>query len=149
MFKGFYHERVVPAWLAFACAFGDFLDEAAYRCVLAFDVITGRVPREVEQRWWNRSLEAPVLIEVRDWVTDRRLFSILVWPSLESAPEDAQQAHFQRVQQVKEVIAKGASDMAMTTSFETDYGLRWDYKREVWTASDFFAYDGKRTDDAA
>ena len=26
-----------------------------------FDVITGRMPRQVERRWWNRAVETPVL----------------------------------------------------------------------------------------
>ena len=67
MLRGFYHERIEPAignlWLTFACAVGDFFEEAAFRLVLAFDVIRGRMPRQVERRWWNRAAET------RSWWT--------------------------------------------------------------------------------
>lgn len=79
-------EVVTRLWLAFAGAVGSFLDEAAFRLVLAFDVIAGRKPRRVERRWWNRATEAPVLVDVFDWTDDRLLFSVFVWPSLESLP---------------------------------------------------------------
>jgi hypothetical protein len=39
--------------------------------------------------------------------------------------------------------------MAWSTRFDTDYGLRWDHTLRVWTASDGFAYDGKKTRNAA
>jgi hypothetical protein len=45
---------------------------------------------------------------------------------------------------VLETIARGAVDMAWSMRFETDYGLRWDHERQVWTARDGFAYDGQR-----
>jgi L-alanine-DL-glutamate epimerase-like enolase superfamily enzyme len=41
-------------------------DEAAFRLALAFDVLIGRMPRQVERRWWNRAAESPVLIDVYD-----------------------------------------------------------------------------------
>ncbi len=151
MLRGFYHDRVVPAWQTFARAVGDFLEEAAFRLVLACYVIAGRLPRQVERRWWNRAVEAPVLIDVLDWTDDRRIFSVLVWPSLESSAQEATQAHRERVRAVLDAIARGAADMAWSTRFETDYGLRWDSERQVWTASDGFAYDGREsgTHDAA
>jgi hypothetical protein len=136
-------------WHAFVRVVGDFLDECAFRGLLAFDVILGRLPLEVEKRWWSRGLETPVLIDVCDWTTERRLFSVLVWPSLESPPDDAASHHRQRVDAVKSVIARGGADMAWCVHFETDYSLRWDNEREVWTARDGFAYDGKKTHDAA
>jgi hypothetical protein len=110
--------------------------------VLAFKVLTGRVPIETERRYWNQSAQSPVLLEVHDWTTDRRIFSCLVWPPLESPAESAEADHFERVQQVKQVIAKGAAEQVLTTRFETDYGLRWDYEAKCWRASDSYRYDG-------
>jgi hypothetical protein len=46
-------------------------------------------------------------------------------------------------------ISKGAAEMSWSNRFETDYGLRWGPKHQVWTTQDGFAYDGKKTDDAA
>jgi hypothetical protein len=139
MLKGFYHERLVPAWRAFACALGDFLEEAAFRLVLAFDVIVGRMPRQVERRWWDRPTETPVLIDVLDWTDERRIFSVLVWPSLESSAREAAQDHRERVREILRAISRGAAEMAWSMRFETDYGLKWDSERQVWTAQDGFA----------
>jgi hypothetical protein len=50
----------------------------------------------------------------------------------------------ERGELVRHVIAKGASEMMWSTRFEVDYGLRWDHERQVWAASDGFAYDGER-----
>ena len=119
------------------------------RLVLAFYVIAGRMPRQVERRRWNRSTETPVLVDVFDWTDDRRIFSVLVWPSLESSLQDADHAHHQRVEEVKKTIAKGAPEMAWFTRFETDYGLRWDPERQVWTGTDGYAFDDKHARDAA
>jgi hypothetical protein len=125
-------------------AVGRFADEAAFRCALAFKVIVGRVPLDpAPRRSWNRALETPVLVDVCDWTTDRRIFSVLVWPPLESDKHTAYSDHDQRVEQVKQVIAKGASEMAFSTKLETDY-LTWDHDREVWTTTDGFAIDGRR-----
>jgi hypothetical protein len=147
--RRFWHERVVPAWYGFVRVVGDLLDESTFRAVLAFNVIAGRVPLEVERRPWNRSLETPVLVEIRDWTDNRLVFTVLVWPPLESPPETAAYDHRERVRTVKEAIGKGAAEMVWSTRFETDYGLRWDHKRQVWTTQNGFAYDGKRTHDAA
>jgi hypothetical protein len=132
-------------WLRFADAVGAFLDEAAFRVVLAFRVIAGRLPDEVERREWNRSVEAPILVDVLDWTNDRSICSVLVWPPLESPLEDALRDHRLRASQVKAVIAEGAAEMAYSTRFETDHGLRWDHDREVWTDDSGFAYDGRRS----
>ncbi len=134
---------------AFADALGSILDEAAFRASLAFDVLAGRVPREVERRWWNRAVETPVLIEAYDWTDERRLFSILVWPSLESSPHDADYARHERVDAVKKAIARGAAEMAWSMRLETDYGLRWDDDRQVWTTRGGFAYEMSAEHDAA
>ena len=39
------------------------------------------------------------------------------------------------------VLHAGAAEMAWSTCYEVDYGLRWDHERQVWTAGDGFAYD--------
>jgi hypothetical protein len=131
-------------WWAFADRPGGFIEELIFRVVLAFDVLTGRVPRQVERRWWNRSTETPALVDVYDWTTDRLIFSVLVWASLESSPHDADYVFRQRVYEVKDAIAKGAADKAWSTCWEVDYGLRWDHERQVWTDSEGFAYDGSK-----
>jgi hypothetical protein len=125
----------------------SFFDEAEFRLLLSWDVMRGNVPLRTEKRWHNRSLETPVLIDVYDWTDDRRIFSVLVWPSLESQPDVAELAHFERVVQVKQVLAKGATEQALTTLFETDWDLKWDHERRCWITQDGFAYDGARSTD--
>ena len=127
-------------WLAFANAVGSFLEEAIFRLVLAFKVLAGRVPIETEKRSWIRSVETPAILNVYDWTDDRHIFSVLIWPPLETPTDDADRVFRERVREVKEAIARGAADRALCTRFETDYGLRWDAKRQVWTAADGFAY---------
>jgi hypothetical protein len=136
-------------WRAFAEGVGAFLDEAAFRTALACRVIAGRMPVEAEGRDWNKEVEVPILVDVSDWTDGRRIFSVLVWPPLESSPEAAMGAHRGRVAQVKAVIARGAAVMAYSTRFETDYGLCWDHERKVWTDSGGFAFDGRGVGDAA
>jgi hypothetical protein len=69
---------------------------------------------------------------------------VLVWPSLESSPVDAGRVHQERVEQVLEVIAKGAADRMWSTFWEVDYSLKWDPARGAWVTADGFAYDGAR-----
>jgi hypothetical protein len=38
------------------------------------------------------------------------------------------------------VLHAGAAELAWSTRYEMDYGLRWDPEREVWEATDGFAY---------
>ena len=135
-------EVVTRWWLAFAGAVGAFLEEAAFRVALAFDVLIGRMPRRVERRWWSRSAETPALLDVYDWTTDRLIFSVLIWPSLESSPEDADYVFHERVREVKEAIAKGAAEKMWSTRFEMDFGLKWDHRRECWVGTDGHHYDG-------
>lgn len=127
--------------LASLAAFGE---EAAFRSGLAWAVLTGRVPVERTRRWWNRAAEAPVLIDVSDWTDERLIFSVLVWPPLESHTHRAGLDHDARVRDVKGIIEQGALAMAFSTRFDTDYGLQWDAKRGVWAASDGYAFDGER-----
>jgi hypothetical protein len=49
-----------------------------------------------------------------------------------------------RVHCVKAAITKGAPEMAWSTYFETDYGLRWDDLRKVWTTTEGDAVVGDR-----
>jgi hypothetical protein len=113
---------------------------------LAFDVIVGRVPQVVERRFWNRATEAPVLIDTWDWTNERLLFSVLVWPALESAPRTAERDFRERVEEVLEVIGKGASEKLWSTRWEVSE-LAWDNEREVWVDGDDHHYDGARFHD--
>lgn len=128
----------------FADAVGSFMEEAAFRVMLAGAVLSGRTPVQVERRLWNRATEAPVLVDAFDWSDDRLIFTLLVWPSLESQPREAPYAHERRVREVKESFGKVCQDLAWCTRFETDRGLRWDADREVWIGSDGYAFDGER-----
>jgi hypothetical protein len=126
---------------------GGFIEELIFRVVLAFEVIVGRVPQRVDKRFWNRSTETPVLVDVYDWTTDRLIFSVLVWPSLESDANAADYDYHQRVEEVIETIARGATDRAWSIRWERDYGLRWDPRRECWVDGDSHHYDGARFHD--
>src|SRR5215216_4365012 len=134
--------KVSSLWYAFANTVGAFLEEAAFRTSLAWAVLRGKAPKAIEKRWWNRSLETPILIDVYDWTNERHIFSVLVWPSLEVPPEKAAHAQQERARQVMRVIHAGAAEMVWSTRCEVDYGLSWDHERQVWEASDGFAYDG-------
>ena len=142
--RTFWRSRVVPFFAAALAAVVAFRDETAFRSSLAWAVLTGRVPVERKRRWWNRAAESPVLIDVFDWTEDRLIFSVLVWPPLEAYPHRVGRDHEARVRDVKEVIERGCAEMLYSTRFDTDYGLQWDPKREVWAASDGYAFDGKR-----
>ena len=137
-------ERILSAWLTFAAVVGDFFEEAGSRVSVAWAVLLGRLPLQVEKRWWNRSTETPVLVDVYDWTDERLIFSVLVWPSLESPAHDADYVFHQRVDEVLEAIARGATEKRWSTYFETDYGLEWDHRRECWVGTDGHAYDGSR-----
>jgi hypothetical protein len=123
---------------------GDFVEEITFRLTLAFKVLSGRVPISTEKRGYIRSIDKPVLIDAYDWTTDRCLFSVLVHPPLEVPWDEEEAAHFERVRQVKEVITSGAGKMGASLYLESDYGLEWDAKREVWTSEDGYPYDAKR-----
>lgn len=113
--------------------------ECAFRLVLAFRVLVGRVPVVRPRRWWNRAIEPPVLVDAFDWTDERLLFSVLVWPPLEDRG-----GHRERARQVLEVLHAGAADLNWSTLYEVDDGLTWDAEREVWRGSDGFAHDGER-----
>jgi hypothetical protein len=134
-------EVVVRSWHWCADVAGRFIDELVFRLVLAFNVLTGRVPVKAERRWWNRAIETPVLIDVYDWTDERLIFSVLVWPALERV---ASHARRERVGEVLEAIARGSAEKAWSVRWEIDGGLRWDADRQVWVGEDGFAYDGTR-----
>ena len=79
-----------------------------------------------------------------DYPPEASLEAVLVWPSLESSPQDAPHDHRERVGAILEAIAGGAADRAWSVRWEIDGGLWWDHERQVWVAEDGFAYDGSR-----
>jgi hypothetical protein len=131
-------------WYAFANAVGAAIEEAAERLSLAWAVLRGKSPKPLEKRWWNRATETPVLVDVYDWTDDRLIFSVLVWPSLESGADEADYVYHKRVREVIGAIARGSADKLWSTRWELDYGLRWDRRRECWVGTDGHAYDGSR-----
>ncbi len=142
--RGFWRERVGPFFAALFVTLWAFWDEATFRSSLAWAVVSGSVPLERERRWWNRAAEAPVLIDVSDCTDERLVFSVLVWPCLESDRHLVGFDHERRVRDVNEAIAKGCTEMSWSTRFDTDHTLRWDQKRGAWVASDGCAFDGER-----
>jgi hypothetical protein len=136
-----WQEHIDPVLVTLAAAVGDAFEEWAFRLSLAFDVLVGRMPQRIDKRPWVRSIETPVLADVRDWTDDRLLFSVLIWPPLEA---DGRGVHHQRVENVMDAIARGATEKAWSTYWEVDYGLVWNHEREVWVDGDGHAYDGSR-----
>jgi hypothetical protein len=127
----------------FADAVGGFIEEAATRTSLAWAVLRGGSPKPVKKRWWNRGLEVPTLVDYYSWVDERLIFSVLVWPPLESDPATAEHDHRERVSEVMEAIARGATEKMWSTRWEVSE-LAWDHKRECWVDEDGHAYDGAR-----
>jgi hypothetical protein len=147
--RGFYHHHVVPLLLRAWEGFAAVIEELVFRVELTFAVLSGRLPLRAERRWWNRATETPVLVDVYDWTDERLIFSVLVWPSLESQTQDAPYDHRERVGAVLEAIASGSADRAWSVRWEIDFGLRWDAARQVWVGEDGFAYDGAHLFDYA
>ena len=58
----------------------------------------------------------------------------------EQVPYNAAHAQEERAKQVIRVLHAGAAEMAWSTRYEVDYGLRWDHERQVWVGEDEFAY---------
>ncbi len=142
--RRFWRERVAPALMVLAARVGDSFEEWAFRISLAFDILTGRMPQTTHKRPWVRSVETPVLADVRDWSTDRLIFSILIWPPLEADGRDSRRIHHQRVNDVMEAFGRGAAAKAWSTYWELDHGLVWNHERECWVDGDGHAYDGSR-----
>ena len=124
-------------------AFEDFVDEASFRAGLAYRILRGRVPLQSEKRPWIRSVEGPTLCDVYSWIDDRLLFSILIWPSLESDLDNALRDQRERVEEVLGTFANGAAEKMWSTYWEIE-NLEWDNDREVWVDSEQHAYDGRR-----
>ena len=135
-------EVIARWWLRFADAVAGFMEQAEDRVSLECAGVWGRSYMPLERRWWNRATENPVLVDVYNWTDERLIFAVLVWASLEAPLEKASYAQHERAKQVVRVLHAGAAEMAWSTRYEVDYGLRWDAKREVWTGEDEFAYDG-------
>ena len=132
-------------WHACANAVANFLDEVAFRVGLACRVIVGAVPVEVEKRPWVRSVNKPVLVDGCDWTTNRVLFSIVVYPPVDELDlSKAEAAHYRRVNQIKEIVARGAGDLRFSLYLETEWDMEWDYERVVWIDRDGYAYDASR-----
>jgi hypothetical protein len=131
---------MLSIWHRLLYALGAFLEEARFRVGLAASVLLGRMPAPVEMRWWNRAIETPSLVEVHDWINERKMFSVLVWPSLQVPEEEAGEAHAERLQMVKDTIARGAAEQAWSLMFYVDDSLSWDHERKVWVGHDGFAY---------
>jgi hypothetical protein len=128
--------RLIRWWYAFADGVGGAIEEAAFRVSLATRVLLGKAPKPVEKRVWDKDLDTPTLVEAYDWTTDRLLFSTLVWPSLEVPGIEASQAQEERVEQVKEVVMRGALEKAWATKLEVTYGMAWDSRRQEWRYRD-------------
>ena len=60
------------------------------------------------------------------------------------AGENFQKVLRECAHQVIRVLHEGATEMAWSTRYDDDDGLRWDAKREVWVGSDGFSFDGER-----
>jgi hypothetical protein len=126
-------------------AVGNWIEAAAFRCELAVDVLLGRIPGETPRRWWSRSAETPILVDIRSMTDNRLVASLVVYPVLEEPSLHAPAAQEERPEQTKESFARVCGDLAWDTQFET-YPLVWDPRREVWTTLDDEgdAVDGKR-----
>jgi hypothetical protein len=109
---------------------------------LACRVIVGAVPVEVEKRPWVRSVNKPVLVDGCDWTTNRVLFSMVVYSPVDELDlSKAEAAHYRRVNQIKEIVARGAGDLRHSLYLETEWDMKWDNGREVWIDRDGHAYD--------
>jgi hypothetical protein len=97
------------------------------------------------KRPWIGATEAPMLVDVRDWTTDRLLFSVRVWPPLESSSRLAGYDHRERANQIVEVFTEGGAEKMWSTYREVDHhGLVWDHHREVWVDGEGVRCDGSR-----
>ena len=73
-------------------------------------------------------------------MNERRLFSVLMWPSLEAEPEHALEAMRHRTEVVMHTVARGAAEVSWSLRFDVDHALRWDHERQVWVSSDGYHY---------
>jgi hypothetical protein len=125
---------VTSLW-AFAETLGRFLDEAAFRILLCWRVLTGQLPQKIEHRSWKPERESPVIINVYDWVSYTLIFSILVWPPADVAAETLEKAEYYKLQRAEDVMAaitRGAGQMKWSLLYEREERLVWDRRRAVW-----------------
>src|SRR3712207_7540533 len=59
---------------------------------------------------------SPVLIDCYSWTDDRLIFSVLVWPSLESSAAEADYVYQQRVREVIDAIARDRKSTRLNSS---------------------------------
>jgi hypothetical protein len=128
-------------WLALVESTTSFLDEAGFRISLAWSVLRGRMPEPMAYRFWNRAVEVPTLLHVKDWTNDRTAITCIVWPAME-IPEgaDPYTVRHERVRDLMNVIARGATDKLWHVRFEADYGLRWVPERQAWISTNGHLY---------
>jgi hypothetical protein len=122
-------------WRAFAEWLGQALDEAAFRMLLCWRVLTGQLPQRIEHRSWKPERESPVIINVYDWVSYTLIFSILVWPPADVAAETLEKAQYYKLLRAEDVMAaitRGAGQMKWSLLYEREEGLQWDRRRAVW-----------------
>jgi hypothetical protein len=133
-------------WRTFAEALGNFLDEAAFRALICWRVITGRLPQRIEHRVWDPAREGPTLINVYDWTTYSLIFTVLVWPpqDVSAAQADTLEKAYRfqqmRTEEVMATITKGAGGMSWSLLYEREEGLQWDRRREAGVTRDGHAY---------
>jgi hypothetical protein len=131
-------------WWTFAEAIGNFLNEAAFRLLICWRVITGRVPQRIEHRRWDPSEEAPIVVNVHDFGTNTLLFSTLIWPvsDLEApTPAHAEAHQLARAEAVMRAITAGATEQRWSLLYEVEERLLWDWQREVWVTRDGHAFE--------
>jgi hypothetical protein len=86
-----------------------------------------------------------VKVDCYDWINDRLVFSVLIWPVLAAPPDEAYSRHDELVEAVLDAIAKGAAEKMWSVRWEV-YGLTWDHSRKCWVDGDGHCYDGSRFD---
>jgi len=131
-------------WLTFADWLGAFLDEAAFRTLICWRVLSGQLPQGIAHRSWKPEREAPVVVNVYDWTTYTLLFSVLIWPPVDVAANTLEKAEFykgQRAEDVMAAITRGAGQMKWSLLYEREERLQWDRRRAVWVTQDGHAFD--------
>jgi hypothetical protein len=139
-------------WWTLAESLDNLLDEAAFRGLISWRVITGRMPQVIEHRSVDLSREVPIVVNVCDWTTYTLLFSVIVWPPVDVSEaqadtlEKAEAYKQMRAEDVMRAISKGAAGMSWSLLFETEHNVRWDRRREAWITEDGAAitYTGGR-----
>jgi hypothetical protein len=100
------------------------LDEAAFRTLLCWRVLTGQLPQRIEHRSWKPERESPVIINVYDWVSYTLIFSILVWPPADVAAETLEKAQYYKLLRAEDVMAAITRGAGQSWSNEMEFALR-------------------------